>query len=326
LINLRFKKIQKQEISLLKKGFKSIHLSYKKIDEIVDKGTKEFYNFVTAGRQNPKLGTVYNIYADFLTKSSEVRKVSISQFSAIWEEWKSLSKKDFKNVESKLDAACKALVARQHYESSKDETQARDFDQKYNAAIYEYVKLLHELRERKESSHPAFVLRSLQSELLLVKNLLKEAENCEASIRQLGPVESIKFEGFTLLAREPYPMSEDDKKKSKEASSNPYGGSPAATTTTSTSDPYGGHQQPAPQHNPYGAAVPAPVPVQPVLPVPVARFPQCQALYPFNASSPQELSFNVGDVLNLLNVEGQWWRAELNGREGMIPSNYVQRI
>jgi len=63
-----------------------------------------------------------------------------------------------------------------------------------------------------------------------------------------------------------------------------------------------------------------------VQPLPQPQFQQCRALYQFAASSAQELSFNVGDVLNLMNTDGQWWRAELHGREGMIPSNYVQRI
>jgi len=54
--------------------------------------------------------------------------------------------------------------------------------------------------------------------------------------------------------------------------------------------------------------------------------PQCRGLYDFRAESPQELSFRAGDVMNLLNGNGDWWTVELGGRSGLIPANYVQRI
>ena len=50
------------------------------------------------------------------------------------------------------------------------------------------------------------------------------------------------------------------------------------------------------------------------------------ALYNFDASGGDELSFRKGDVLKVLNMEDDkhWFRAELNGREGLIPKNYIQ--
>eukprot|EP01129_Flabellula_baltica_P008885 TRINITY_DN3554_c0_g1_i1.p1 TRINITY_DN3554_c0_g1~~TRINITY_DN3554_c0_g1_i1.p1 ORF type:complete len:312 (+),score=86.55 TRINITY_DN3554_c0_g1_i1:110-1045(+) len=53
---------------------------------------------------------------------------------------------------------------------------------------------------------------------------------------------------------------------------------------------------------------------------------QARALYTFNAESPQELSFQQGDILNILTQQGDWWTAEINGRNGLIPGNYVQLL
>lgn len=52
--------------------------------------------------------------------------------------------------------------------------------------------------------------------------------------------------------------------------------------------------------------------------------PLATALYDFNASDNTELSFKTGDKLTILTQEGNWWKAELRGRQGTIPSNYVQ--
>ncbi|XP_015784850.1 protein enhancer of sevenless 2B [Tetranychus urticae] len=50
------------------------------------------------------------------------------------------------------------------------------------------------------------------------------------------------------------------------------------------------------------------------------------AKHDFNATADDELSFRKFDVLKILNMEDDvnWYRAELDGREGLIPSNYIQ--
>ncbi|KAK9872189.1 hypothetical protein WA026_016242 [Henosepilachna vigintioctopunctata] len=50
------------------------------------------------------------------------------------------------------------------------------------------------------------------------------------------------------------------------------------------------------------------------------------AKYDFNATAHDELSFKKTQILKILSmeVEKSWYLAELNGREGMIPSNYIE--
>lgn len=50
------------------------------------------------------------------------------------------------------------------------------------------------------------------------------------------------------------------------------------------------------------------------------------AKHDFSATADDELSFRRGDVLKVLNIEDDtnWFRAELDSREGLIPSNYIE--
>eukprot|EP01118_Nematostelium_gracile_P007039 TRINITY_DN2279_c0_g1_i1.p1 TRINITY_DN2279_c0_g1~~TRINITY_DN2279_c0_g1_i1.p1 ORF type:complete len:424 (-),score=115.57 TRINITY_DN2279_c0_g1_i1:13-1284(-) len=67
---------------------------------------------------------------------------------------------------------------------------------------------------------------------------------------------------------------------------------------------------------------PVPLPKPPGL----RSAPLAKALYDFNASDNTELSFKSGDQLTILAQDGSWWKAELRGRQGTIPSNYVQLL
>ncbi|XP_071953295.1 growth factor receptor-bound protein 2-like [Antedon mediterranea] len=50
------------------------------------------------------------------------------------------------------------------------------------------------------------------------------------------------------------------------------------------------------------------------------------ALFDFKATAEDELSFNKGQVLKILNKEHDrnWFKAEYEGREGLVPKNYIQ--
>jgi len=52
-----------------------------------------------------------------------------------------------------------------------------------------------------------------------------------------------------------------------------------------------------------------------------------RAKYDFVAETNRDLPFYTGDVLVVLNkAHPDWWEAEMNGRAGLIPSNYVEPI
>lgn len=59
------------------------------------------------------------------------------------------------------------------------------------------------------------------------------------------------------------------------------------------------------------------------------RVQRAEALYSYKASEddPTEISFNKGDVLEIVDSSGKWWQAHrANGELGIVPSNYLQML
>lgn len=70
-----------------------------------------------------------------------------------------------------------------------------------------------------------------------------------------------------------------------------------------------------------------PVPKRRPVPLPpVAVVRSVTALHDFVAESAEELSFSVGEVLEILNDKSDdgWWKARLAGKTGLIPSSFVK--
>ena len=58
----------------------------------------------------------------------------------------------------------------------------------------------------------------------------------------------------------------------------------------------------------------------------VATLPRAKALYAFTAESPAELNLEAGDLITIVKEAGEWWEAEKDGRRGLVPANYCQKI
>jgi len=51
------------------------------------------------------------------------------------------------------------------------------------------------------------------------------------------------------------------------------------------------------------------------------------ALYDYTEKSPREVSMRKGDILSLLNSNNKdWWKVEVNDRQGFVPAAYVKRV
>jgi myosin-1 len=60
---------------------------------------------------------------------------------------------------------------------------------------------------------------------------------------------------------------------------------------------------------------------------PTVQLPQCRCLYPYDAQDTDELSFNEGDIIDVISEEPSgWWRGRIRGKEGVFPANYAQKI
>ncbi|NXB82731.1 MYO1F protein, partial [Donacobius atricapilla] len=70
-----------------------------------------------------------------------------------------------------------------------------------------------------------------------------------------------------------------------------------------------------------------PPPARRPKPQPKAEGPRCRALYQYMGQDVDELSFSVGDVIDILMEDASgWWKGRLHGKEGLFPGNYVQKI
>lgn len=92
----------------------------------------------------------------------------------------------------------------------------------------------------------------------------------------------------------------------------------AAAAAGGSSNPYA-----APAAAPMGGAAPS-LPGRPGLPPRGPAVVRGRGQWDFTTNVPEELPFRAGDVLTILEQSGDWWKAELNGRVGLIPANYIQ--
>jgi hypothetical protein len=49
------------------------------------------------------------------------------------------------------------------------------------------------------------------------------------------------------------------------------------------------------------------------------------ALYPYQSAETGDLSFQQGEVVCVVKREGDWWTGTIGDRQGIFPSNYVQK-
>ena len=70
-----------------------------------------------------------------------------------------------------------------------------------------------------------------------------------------------------------------------------------------------------------------PLPLPP-LPTPAAPAPTTvKALHPFAPTAPGQLAMAQHEAFTLLAGVGSWWRVKaVDGTEGLVPSNYVEKV
>ena len=51
---------------------------------------------------------------------------------------------------------------------------------------------------------------------------------------------------------------------------------------------------------------------------------KCVTLYHYDGVEDDELTFDEGMTIQIVNKEDMWWTGVLNGKEGVFPANYVK--
>ena len=52
----------------------------------------------------------------------------------------------------------------------------------------------------------------------------------------------------------------------------------------------------------------------------------CKAAYEYIGAQDDELTIQPGDIITIVQKQGEWWQGELNGKVGLFPANYVEEL
>jgi len=243
--------------------------------------------------QHPDLKRIYKAVGDYKTNVSGKRYQYQVTLEEIKEEWKNLESRDLHDIKTKQDLSNRAISDNHFWTKKGNMAQAKEKETQYKMVTGELITLIHELRIRKETLVPQYLLRMVQAELSFYKIVAEYAEKIESEMFEIGQVQPVPFDGvpgFNNLGEQENQNFQNTQQTSFQNTQTSY-----QTTQTFETPP------PRPQST-----------------------PQAKAIYPFDAQNIQELSFKPGDILSILTQDGDWWKARLNGKEGLIPSNYVQ--
>jgi len=103
---------------------------------------------------------------------------------------------------------------------------------------------------------------------------------------------------------------------------------PAKSVNTPISTPWQPHDpvptyyQPHPPHPPQPSQLISP-------PQPTPNHPRARALWAYNEDGrePGDLIMSVGDVIDIVEeTNADWWTGRNRGKQGIFPSNYVQKL
>jgi len=287
----------REEIPVLREDLSAMLTHEKELAEIETKTATDLTTMAEHTSQHPQLKAIMQLYGSLKTIIASNRFNYHATVEQIKEEWKGLETVDLKDIRVKQDQTNRAFSTKKYWEKEKKGAKAAEFDSRYKVFVAELVHLIHDLREKKEELLPGYILCTVQAEMEFHRKCLEELVKCENSIRTMGRVTPIKFTGYDQFVT--------------------VGGFNEEGGGSVGSQPSPRGPVPTPQMVPQMA--PQAAPSRPTM-------PRAKGLYPFQGQSPDELSFNPGDVLNIVSQEGEWWTAELNGRKGVIPANYVQMI
>lgn len=219
---------------------------------------------------------------------------------------KTIKEKDLSDIQVIHDKVNHALTDARYWRKNANPTKLSEAESRYKQFICELIDMKNRLLELKETKYPEYVSNWVRAQLEFYRRCLESAEHLDNQLRQFGPVPLTHTEPFNpnLVDLGSGDMGQD-------------GEEPGHSTSP---PPQQNYQQQQQQQGP------PPINRGPPPQIPPSAGPRARANYAFAAGSPEELSFNPGDVLNILQQTGDWWMAELNGRRGLIPSNYVSMI
>lgn len=210
---------------------------------------------------------------------------------------KTLKEKDLSDIQVIHDKVNHSLTDARYWRKHANPTKASEAESRYKQFASELIDMKNRLVELKEEKFPEYLSNWTRAQLEFYRRCSEVSTVLDDALRKIGPVPITHYESF-----------------------NP-------NFDLGTADIHDDGEAPSPTSTPTPAAG-GPPPINPAGPPPLPSHAgiRARANYPFTAAGPEELSFNSGDVLTVSEQNGDWWRAELNGRNGLVPSNYLTPI
>lgn len=250
------------------------------------KSGEEYLRVAENPSTHPALREMYKLFGECKTTSASNRYNMHAIFDTLKDQWKVFHDVDLKQIRTKQDATNKALSTAEYWKKEHKMAKQQEYDMKYRQLALEFITEVHAVREKKEADVPNLLLTQIQTELRFYQTMVAEYQRIEAAFRQMGPITPTKVSLDQFVV----------------TASTPEYSQPQLT---------------------YPSAAP-PAANRPALPY---NYPQAKGLYAFAPQSPDELGFQPGEVLTILSQEGAWWTAKnAAGKQGVIPSNYVQLV
>jgi len=241
---------------------------------------------------HPSLKEMYRLFGELRTTTAAHRFNMHALNDALKDQWKVFHDVDLKQIKNKQDAANKALSTMEYWKKEHKLAKQHEFELKYKQLSLEFIEEVHSSREKKEQDVPNMLLTQIQTELQFYTAVIQELQKVEAQFRRLGPVTANKVNLSQFIPTAP---------------------------SESGDQPLGGQKQIA--YTPANAPAGAP-PGRPAL---TYNYPQAKALFAFAPQGADELGFQPGEILTIVSQDGMWWQAKnAQGKQGAIPSNYVQ--
>lgn len=220
---------------------------------------------------------------------------------------KMIKDKDLPDIQVIHDKVNHALNDARYWRKNANPTKLSEAESRYKAFAAELVDMKNRLLEVKEEKYPEYVSNWVRAQLEFYRRCLEIAQHLDGQLRTIGPVPLSQLRPLDTSLID---LGSGDIGNEAEGEHSP---SPSPSPSQGSIQPAGGYGAPPPVNRGPPPAVPA-------------SSARARANYAFTAGSQEELSFNAGEILTIHQRNGDWWMAELNGRRGLIPSNYVALI
>merc|ERR1712063_167863 len=196
----------------------------------------------------------------------------------------------------------------------------QQFQVKYEESMKEILRDFQAIEERRVTKLKDVMDMVVTAQQNLINDFIKIEESFKDAAGKISGLEDIQnFISVNKTGLQPPKPTEYEPYKGKHEQFKKKS-IPVAVAVTTRTEPAATTTQPTSMRGSGGG-------VEKVTRNPSASSVKAKALYEYVAADATELSFAVGDIINVTKQDASgWWEGENKGKHGMFPGNYVELI